>query len=312
MRFERLFKQLLMFLLLLLGSAAAQCGGTERWAVKDGTDPKVNQVDLSHIQDVSVQDLIAIAEPNLPSRDDNTTRVVPDETHVYRVQARLVKWKEEAGETGDNDYHLVLTDDTLKYTQPHKKPTGHSLIGEIPDPDCLSGAHGDFGGSSPFLPASSDAQLSIRGARRAIEAQFPDAVFDGGWNDAGGIPVEIIGVSYFDPPHGQVGRAPNNLEIHPILSITFPEQSEFAAVHAAAMTEAHGSTGINRPTRATEAAATGTSGPHWQYTMITANSADKLLASANALGSEGWEMVSVAVDTNRPDRYVGYLKRPRK
>ena len=83
MRFERLFKQLLMFLLLLLGSAAAQCGGTERWAVKDGTDPKVNQVDLSHIQDVSVQDLIAIAEPNLPSRDDNTTRVVPDETHVY-------------------------------------------------------------------------------------------------------------------------------------------------------------------------------------------------------------------------------------
>jgi len=27
--------------------------------------------------------------------------------------------------------------------------------------------------------------------------------------------------------------------------------------------------------------------------MITADSADKLLASANALGSEGWEMVSV-------------------
>ena len=68
------------FILLLLGSAAAQCGGTERWA-QDGTDPKVNQVNLSHTQDVSVQDLIAIAEPNLPSRDDNTTRVVPDETH---------------------------------------------------------------------------------------------------------------------------------------------------------------------------------------------------------------------------------------
>ena len=80
MRFERLFNQLPMFLLLLLGSAAAQCGGTERWA-QDGTDPKVNQVNLSHTQDVSVQDLIAIDEPNLPSRDDNTTRVVPDETH---------------------------------------------------------------------------------------------------------------------------------------------------------------------------------------------------------------------------------------
>ncbi|MGB8725515.1 MAG: hypothetical protein WCD15_22365 [Terriglobales bacterium] len=43
--------------------------------------------------------------------------------------------------------------------------------------------------------------------------------------------------------------------------------------------------------------------------MITADSADKLLSSANALGAEGWEMISVAVDANRPDRYVGYLKR---
>ncbi|MGB8725514.1 MAG: hypothetical protein WCD15_22360 [Terriglobales bacterium] len=163
---------------IFVASGFAQCGGTERWGVKDGTDPSASQVDLSNIKSVSIEELIGIQEPQLPPRNDNETRL-PQETHVYRVQARLVKWKEEAGDTGDNDYHLVLTDDTLRFTQSRGKPTGHSFIGEIPDPDCLSGAHGEFGNSSPFLPANPNSHLSIRGARSAIEAQFPNAVFDG-------------------------------------------------------------------------------------------------------------------------------------
>jgi hypothetical protein len=39
--------------------------------------------------------------------------------HVYRVQARLVKWKHELN---DGDYHLVLTDDTLNYTNELANP----------------------------------------------------------------------------------------------------------------------------------------------------------------------------------------------
>ena len=282
--------------------AFAECGGTERWGVKDGTDPDASHVDLSNITPISIDDLIHNQEPHLPPVGDNETRL-PQETHVYRVQARLVKWKEEAGETGDSDFHLVLTDDTLKYTKPHENPTGHSFIGEIPDPDCLAGAHGNFGTSSPFLPVSSNTPLGIAGARNAIKAQFPDAVFDGGWNEAGGIPVEIVGVGYFDPPHGQVGRAPNNIEIHPILSITFPEQNDFLLAHAATppVVTAHAAAAATPQAGAIAAV--------WQYTLISSDSADKLLASANALGAQGWEMVSVAVDTNRPDRYVGYLKR---
>jgi len=291
---------------LFASTMFAECGGTERWGVKDGTDPDASHVDLTNITPISIDELIHIQEPHLPPMGDNETRL-PQETHVYRVQARLVKWKEEAGETGDSDFHLVLTDDTLKYTKPHGTPTGHSFIGEIPDPDCLAGAHGNFGTSSPFLPVSATAPLSIRGARNAITAQFPDAVLDGGWNDAGGIPVEIIGVDYFDPAHGQVGRAPNNIEIHPILSITFPEQTDFSLAHAAAppAAGAHAAASASAPATTLASATAGV----WQYTMISSDSADKLLASANALGAQGWEMVSVAVDTNRPDRYVGYLKR---
>ena len=294
--------------LSLYASSLAQCGGSERWGVKDGTDPSASKVDLGNIRSVSIAELVRIEEPSLPPRNDNETRL-SQETQVYKIQARLVKWKEEAGDSGDNDYHLVLTDDTLKFTQSRGAPTFHSFIGEIPDPDCLSGAHGDFGSSSPFLPNIPNSHLSIRGARSAIEAQFPNAVLDGTWNDGGGIPVEVIGVGYFDPAHGQVGRAPNNIEIHPILSISFSGQLEDAALHVTSPSATNVDSA--RKSVAKEAAGLPTSAS-WQYTMITADSTDKLLTSANALGAEGWEMVSVVVDTNRPDRYVGYLKRLKK
>ena len=94
-----------LFLLMfsLAGTSAAQnCGGKERWGPKDGTDQQAPNIDLTNITPATVADLLAIHQPQLP-RDD-TTRIVPDEMHVYRVQARLVKW----GHESDDDYHLVL------------------------------------------------------------------------------------------------------------------------------------------------------------------------------------------------------------
>jgi hypothetical protein len=318
MRCVRLLAYHVIALYLLSISGLAQCGGTERWAVKDGTDPSAGNIDLNpaDAELISIDQLLQIDAPKgpkLPPRNDNRTRL-PDEAHLYRVQARLVQWKEEAGETGDSDYHLVLTDDTLNYTQGGTKnrPTGHSFVGEIPDPQCLKGATGEFGDQSPFLPADGSAQLSIANARSELEAQFPNAATDGSWNDGGGIPVEIIGVGYFDFAHGQVGRAPNNIEIHPILSIAFPGAgTEFASMRVPTNATVRASTGtgvrttanapVNRP--APE------SGTTWQYTVISADSADKLVTNANVLGGEGWEMISVVIDVKRPGAYVGYLKR---
>lgn len=280
--------------------AAAQCGGTERWAVKDGTDDQASQVNLANPEVKAVGELLAIPQAHTPH--DNTTRVIPDETHVYKVSAHLVKWKQESGATGDSDYHLVLTDDTLSYTGENgdNTPTGHSFIGEIPNPDCLSGKNNQFGTTSPFLPPPSGdgslPTLSIATARKAMNDQFPNADLTGGWNDAGGIPVEVIGVGYFDPPHGQTGRSPHNLELHPILAISFGQNA--AGNPALGGQPANVSTSVNAPT-----------GQKWQYKMITANSAEELLMTANNLGAQGWELVGVAVDPQRPDRYVGYLKR---
>jgi hypothetical protein len=34
------------------------------------------------------------------------------------------------------------------------------------------------------------------------------------------ITIEVVGVGFFDFDHSQTGRAPNNIELHPVLSLT--------------------------------------------------------------------------------------------
>lgn len=225
-------------------SASGQCGGEERWAVKDGTDASAGQVNFSNIAVKTLAQLITLKEPKLPS--DNTTRVLPQETAVVRLQARLIQWKLET----DADYHVVLTDDTEDFTPAGGTPTGHSLIGEIPDPNCLSGSHDDFGTQSPFLQITGASSMGIVAARQQMNDAFPNADLTGGWNDAGGAHVEVAGVTFYDPAHGQVSRAPNNLEIHPIVSIKFLD-NPLDLVEAAAT----GATGHAAPHAAAGAAA---------------------------------------------------------
>jgi hypothetical protein len=111
------------------------CGGTERWQVKVGTDPNVGLVQLEPIP-TTLQDLIAIKEPKLPPQNDNDTRL-EEETGIYQFKGRLHQFKEEAGSSGDSDYHLVVTDNTLQFTKGGAKAKNprHSLIAEIPDPN---------------------------------------------------------------------------------------------------------------------------------------------------------------------------------
>jgi len=197
------------------------------------------------------------------------------------VQARLAKWKHES----DGDYHLVLTDDTLNYgdesANPPVPPTGHSFIGEVPDPTCFSGADGSFDG--------------IISARQTIDRRFPNADQSGKWNDGADAPVEITRIGFFDRPHTQTGRAPNNIEIHPILSIQFLEQPS------------PGTTATPIPTPQPSP-----TGDQWEYQMISAANATDLVNQANTQGTQGWELAGVAVDTSRPDKYVGFLKRKKQ
>ncbi|MFI5093295.1 MAG: hypothetical protein WCE50_19385 [Candidatus Acidiferrum sp.] len=229
-------RKLMLFASVLLCSpccAFCQCGGQERWAVKDGTDATAGQVDFAKVTAESIAQLIQVHEPKLPA--DDSTRVIPDETKVVRVQARLIQWKLEA----DSDYHLVLTDDTENFTLGGGKPTGHSIIGEIPDPNCVSGSNDEFGTKSPFLQVAGGSAVGIDVARQQMNDAFPNADLTGGWNDAGGARVEVVGVTFFDRAHGQVSRAPNNLEMHPIVSIKFLDNPLMMTQPALAGTGGH-------------------------------------------------------------------------
>jgi hypothetical protein len=92
-------------------SRAQSCGGVERWAVKVGSDTAAATITLTSPVATTVHTLIQLPRPTVPS--DETTRTSA-ETTVRVVDARLVKFKLEAGKSGDSDFHLVLADDLLQ------------------------------------------------------------------------------------------------------------------------------------------------------------------------------------------------------
>jgi len=200
-----------MWLAISAQAAFAQCGGTERWPVKVGADAGATQVDLANPMPTLLHDLVAIPRPSIPS--DDVTRVAEEQV-VRVIDGHLVKFKLESGKTGDQDYHLVVTDDTLQFSPggAGTQAVPHSFVAEIPNPNCVAGASGPTTAVSRFA-------TQLAAVRTKFEAQFSNIT--GGWNDAQGVPVRITGVVFFDRAHGQTGRSIQGLEIHPILDIEF-------------------------------------------------------------------------------------------
>jgi hypothetical protein len=131
-------------------SVAAQqpCGGSERWAVKVCADPD-SQINLQPIP-ISIHDLSPVQLGPLPNNDVDR---LPTERKVYVVDGFWVKFKREAGKTGDSDYHLGFTDETLTFASGANNPDStHSVIAEIVDPDCVMGPNNTV--SSPSIFAS--------------------------------------------------------------------------------------------------------------------------------------------------------------
>jgi hypothetical protein len=292
---------LLLSGLALPGLQAQTCGGTERWQVKVGADSGSDSVRLEPLVQTTLQDAIRLSQPHLPPSSDNDTRL-PEERHVYRLSGHLVEFKQEAGSSGDSDYHLVIADDTLQFTNDaDRHGPGHSLIAEIPDPGCIPGKHGDPDVASRF----SD---EIACVRAKMDAKFPDANKDGKFFDTGDTPVTITGVGFFDRAHGQTGRARNNLEIHPLLDIDFGDGQPSCLQPAGPPSQPPPPP---PPTEESEAQPSLIAGPRWEHKSIAASTPEALLAQANALSAQGWELAGVAFDP-RTDAYVGFLKRPIK
>jgi uncharacterized membrane protein len=174
----------LALLVLLPGRTFAQCDG-ERWPVKIGTDADAGLVNLGSTTQTTIAALTSLAQPStLP---DNG-RIQPTETTVWVLNATLVKY----AKSFDADYHMVFSDSA-----------GRTMIAEIPSPGCV-------GGTGPFA-------AGIAHARAQFDAMFTATTTFQNAN----VPVQITGVGFFDYFEGQEGIAPNGIELHPIIDITF-------------------------------------------------------------------------------------------
>ena len=158
------------------------------------------------------------------------------ETTVWRLSANVIAFKMES----DGDYHLVLQDGT-----------GSTMIAEVPMPTT------EFIDSSTFFSdiqaarAAVDARFSgtvaatefapgVTGKLVPRDALAPDAAANASGTsirlaDIATDPASarafamritpvaatLTGIGFFDRDHGQTGRAPNIVELHPVLSVTF-------------------------------------------------------------------------------------------
>ncbi|HMJ26675.1 MAG TPA: hypothetical protein VK475_12630, partial [Pyrinomonadaceae bacterium] len=174
----------LVLLVCLSGRTFGQCTG-ERWPVKIGNDPDASLVNLNSTTATTIAAMQGISKPGtLP---DNA-RIQPTETTTWVLNATLVKY----AKSFDADYHMVFSDSA-----------GRTMIGEIPDPGCM-------GPGSPFA-------AGIAHARAQFDAMFTATTTFQNAN----VPVQITGVGFFDYFEGQEGIAPNGIELHPIIDITF-------------------------------------------------------------------------------------------
>jgi hypothetical protein len=165
-----------------------RCGphcGTERWEVKTLSDPDARRVQLTPVA-ATVESLATLPRPRyLPPYG----RAGRTETTIFCVEGRLKDFTTES----DFDIHVIIAglDDTTA-----------TLIAEFPDARCSG------------VCASGYRALMAR-ARQALEHTLATIQTDT-------VRLRIMGVGFFDRPHGQHGAAPNNIELHPVLGIDFP------------------------------------------------------------------------------------------
>ena len=160
------------------------CTGKDRWDVKTLTDPNASTINYSPIT-ITVSNLVSI--PLTHTIGGNTARF-GIEFNTYTTYCHIREYKL----SDDGDYHLVLQD----ISNP-----SITMIGEIPDPYCESVK------KSIRINQITQARKDFKNTLLVTE-QVDTTIYI------------ITGVAFYDKVHGQLGAAPNAIEIHPILSIS--------------------------------------------------------------------------------------------
>jgi hypothetical protein len=129
-----------------------------------------------------------------PASSPDSARVAPTELTTFEIQGVLIGWKLET----DRDFHLVIADPAT----PAK-----TMIVEVPSTTCNH-------------VCSSGHVEEFRKVRQELIAKFgtPTSSFH---RFPSPQPITVTGVGFFDKLHGQTGVAPNGIELHPVLKVSF-------------------------------------------------------------------------------------------
>lgn len=182
-------KKLTLFAILFLIStsftvqdSAKDCSGKERWDVKTLTDPAVDKIDFK-AKKTTILNLRTV------SVDRKIGNAIPRfglEFKTYTIQCHVREYRVE----DDGDLHLVLVD---------LNDSSKTMIGEIPNTLCTVAS------KSKYI-----------NKMKPISEQFKKYILPH-FKVQSGI-YEITGVIFFDKIHGQLGVAPNGIELHPIVA----------------------------------------------------------------------------------------------
>jgi hypothetical protein len=163
---------------------AANGCGSERWAVKTGSDADRNSVSTVQHQTT----IAALRSLTKPSSLPSDRRISPTELREFVIAGTLTEYKSET----DSDIHLIIADGS-----------GHTVIGEIPSTGCVVAAR---------------FKTEIARVRQAFLARFPASSSFRSTHTA----IRVRGIGFFDYAHRQTGAAPNGIELHPVLGLGFP------------------------------------------------------------------------------------------
>jgi len=186
---------------------AFTCGvhcGTERWRIKTIFDNDAKRINFQPRQ-MSVSELVSLPAPEVLSDERSDA-----EKQVYSVEAVLLGWKQETGQHGDRDFHLVLAD---------PNDVTRTMIAEVPSGECQ--------GACSSAQAQHYAEVRQILTAQLAEPQAHFRRFTPAWV------VRVEGVGFFDIFHQQIGVAENCIELHPLLKVEFVRQlsPEFALPH---------------------------------------------------------------------------------
>ena len=192
-----------IFLLLLSASAAFACGNctstdpwscfqSDRWPVKTLADSDAALINMAPVM-YTIPGMQAILRPAAADNNrDPDHRLFPEFT-VFQIIAAL-KWATLAA---DGDLHMAIVD---------PNDSAKTMVIELPDPACMT-------------PSMYQATLDLRNKiEAATGVQQPNTT----QQYMPPLPIIVTGVAYWDLAHGQADQAPNNLELHPLLDVSFP------------------------------------------------------------------------------------------